>query len=295
MSEARSVTVGVDGSAPAMAALDWAAQYAHARNMVLQVLTAVGWPGERPAYGGYQLAELKDAARIDGQHTVDAAVDRVRTVMPGLAVAGRVSDEPAVRALLDASVFSDLVVVGCRGLTPTASVVLGSVSTALSAHAASPVVVVRSDRQAGPTTPVVAGIDGSERDEATLEAAFAEADRAGAPLVVAHAWSDVTLVGVFGASVVPSWIEARHDAEELVHRQLAGWHGKYPDVRIGTVVEREQPAHMLLELAATAGLVVVGSHGRGGFAGMRLGSVARRLLHYADAPVLIVRGPHAEH
>jgi nucleotide-binding universal stress UspA family protein len=46
---------------------------------------------------------------------------------------------------------------------------------------------------------------------------------------------------------------------------------------------------MLLQLAGTADLVVVGSHGRGGFSGMRLGSVARRLVHHAQAPVLVVR------
>ena len=48
MSETHVVTVGVDGSAPALAALDWAAQYAQAHYVALRVLIAVGWPGERP-------------------------------------------------------------------------------------------------------------------------------------------------------------------------------------------------------------------------------------------------------
>jgi len=289
MSDARTITVGVDGSAPALAALDWAARYAHARTAPLEVVVAVGWPAERPVYGGYRLAELKDAARIDGERTLGRAVDRVRAALPDLAVSGRVSDGPAVQTLLDASAFSDPVVVGCRGLDPAASVLLGSVSSAVVTHAESNVVVVRADRHPGPEAPVVVGVDGSERSETTLAAAFAEADRWNAPLIVAHAWSDVSLVGMFGSSVVPSWIEARRDAEALVAHQVDAWRAKYPSVRVGTVVEREAPARMLRERSATAGLVVVGSHGRGGFAGMRLGSVARQLAHHADAPVLVVR------
>lgn len=293
MSDTSVVTVGVDGSAPSMAALDWAARFALTRDLPLEVLTAAGWPGEYQNYGGYRVAELKDAARIDGQKTLDRAVDRVRAALPDLPVSGRVSDETPVRALLEASAFSGLVVVGCRGLTPAAGVILGSVSTAVTAHAECPVVVVRADRLPGPDAPIVAGIDGSDRDAATLEAAFAEADRWAAPLTVAYAWSDVSLIGMFGAAAVPSWIEARREADEMVGRQVATWRTKYPRVRVTTIVRREQPARMLLELAGKAGLVVVGSHGRGGFAGMLIGSVARRLVHHADAPVLVVRTPGA--
>ncbi|GAA3399300.1 universal stress protein [Cryptosporangium minutisporangium] len=293
MSDTSVVTVGIDGSAPAMAALDWAARYALARELPLQVLIAVGWPSERQIYAGYRVAELRDAARIDGQKTLERAVTRVGAALPALSVSGRVSDEPPVHALLDASAFSELVVVGCRGLNPAAEMILGSVSAAVSAHARSPVVVVRADRLPGPDAPVVVGIDGSERDAAALDAAFGEADRWAAPLVVAHAWSDVSLVGMFDAAAAPSWIEVRHHADELVKRQVTAWQTRYPRVRVTTVVEREQPARMLLDLAEKAGLVVVGSHGRGGFAGMLIGSVARRLVHHADAPVLVVRTPTA--
>ncbi|MFC7760032.1 universal stress protein [Catellatospora bangladeshensis] len=49
------------------------------------------------------------------------------------------------------------------------------------------------------------------------------------------------------------------------------------------------PGRVLVELSATAQLVVVGSRGRGGFSGMLLGSVSQQILYHASCPVLVVR------
>ena len=55
------------------------------------------------------------------------------------------------------------------------------------------------------------------------------------------------------------------------------------------IVVADRPAHQLLEQAATAQLLVVGSHGRGGFAGMVLGSVSTSVIHGAQMPVIVAR------
>ncbi|WP_345409075.1 universal stress protein, partial [Amycolatopsis samaneae] len=51
----------------------------------------------------------------------------------------------------------------------------------------------------------------------------------------------------------------------------------------------DRPRHALLELSGRARLVVVGSHGRGGFTGMLLGSTGQALVQHARCPVLVVR------
>jgi nucleotide-binding universal stress UspA family protein len=90
---------------------------------------------------------------------------------------------------------------------------------------------------------------------------------------------------------VPDWSQVHSDAEELLAERLAGWEERYPDVNVCRVVECDQPARQLLEQSKSAQLVVVGSHGRGGFTGMLLGSVSTAVVHAARTPVIVARTP----
>lgn len=244
-----------------------------------------------PVYTPYPLGDIREAIEKEALRALDAALVRVQRAAPGLDVSGSLDDRAPIPALLEAARNSGLVVVGCRGLTEFAGLLLGSVSASITAHASCSVAVVRGSGPVRTDAPVVVGIDGSGGDDATLTAAFEEAVARKTGLLAVHAWSDMTLETAAGTvtGVWPTWDRLRQEAVNRVEATLDTWRAKYPSVWVSTHVIRDRPAVALLEAGQTAQLLVVGSHGRGGFAGMRLGSVARRLVHHADCPVLIVR------
>jgi nucleotide-binding universal stress UspA family protein len=74
----------------------------------------------------------------------------------------------------------------------------------------------------------------------------------------------------------------------MTYRGIHELRQRYPRTPIRSVVVRDRPAHALLDHAQAAQLVVVGRQGRGGFAGMLLGSTSRTVLHGAQCPVMLV-------
>ena len=282
------IVVAVDGSESAAAAALWAAAEAARRHTALLVFTAYGY--EDFAYGGKiyppsDWLKIKEAAADDllreTRSTLEAAV-------PGLEITAETSDRGPVPALLEVSERARVLVTG-EPVNALQGLFSGSPDVDLAARAHCPIVVVRGAETAA-DAPVVVGVDGSPLSEAAIAWAFEEASLRNAPLIALHAWHDGDTDGLFTEGNVHFQGEAVEDADRrLVAQRQAGWQERYPDVKVERLVERDKPRHRLLAASRTAQLIVVGSRGRGGFAGLVLGSTSQALLHHAGCPVMVVR------
>ncbi|MFJ8430755.1 universal stress protein [Kitasatospora sp. NPDC094019] len=136
---------------------------------------------------------------------------------------------------------------------------------------------------------IVVGVDGSPASEQALRWALDYARVAGGTVHAVAAWEYPAFYGFAGASL-PS---AEFNPEELAHRVLSETvtrvAGARPEVRVTESVLPGNAAQALLEAAGGAALLVVGSRGRGGFAGALLGSVSRHVTEHAACPVVVVR------
>ncbi|MCB0923033.1 MAG: universal stress protein [Mycobacterium sp.] len=290
------IIVGVDGSASSTAAVMWAAQEACSRDLPLLVVTVVApiapvggpWP-EVPVPENYERRQASEA-----QGLVDAAVLTASGGPHGhsLRVAGEVMSGPVVANLVDISKQADMIVVGCRGVGGVSRALLGSVSSGLVHHAHCPVAVIHAEGRPSDRAPVVVGIDGSATSELATAIAFDEASRRGVDLVAVHAWSDTGPIEFASANWAPiEWRNIRDAEEEVLGERLSGYGDRYPDVTVHKVVVSDRPGPRLVEKAEEAQLLVLGSHGRGGFPGMLLGSVCSAVVNSAQIPVIIARTP----
>src|SRR5829696_6125915 len=287
--ERPGIVVGTDGSPISKVAVQWAARDAAMRNVSLTVvhvangLVAAWSQTPIPAgFGAWQQQQgrrlLDDAVRIVEEATTGAGPARVKTEMYYSAT---------VPTLVDMSKEAEMVVVGSHGQGAFGSL-LGSVSMGVVHHAHCPVAVIRDDAPPMPNpaqVPVLVGIDGSPASERATAIAFDEASRRRVDLIALHAWSDTRMLDFPGVD----WSAMKSSEDAVLAERLAGWQERYPDVKIARLVVCDRPARQLIEHSESAQLVVVGSHGRGGFAGMLLGSVSMAVVQSARTPVIVAR------
>ena len=287
-SRADIVVVGIDGSEHARRAADWAATEADRRHAELRLVHAYSLPVA--GYAGYSMApdDLGTIMRVEGAAMLRKIAADLRVDHPNLAVTSRLFQGDAVVALRSESDHARLTVVGSRGTGRLTGALLGSVALAISSHGTAPVAVIPAEGPGGDAAgPVVVGVDGSATSEAAIGFAFDDAAVRGVPLLAVHTWNAGRSAPA-GAAATDS-TEVEEGERAMLSEQLAGWRDKYPDVDVRPIVERGRPTATLLQYAQRAQLVVVGSRGRGGFAGMVLGSTSHSLITHAICPVIVVR------
>jgi len=289
MNARRTVLVGIDGSDAALRAVRWAVPEARRRRAVLHLVTALAWTEDRlVGLPGLGQAPYGQYLRTAAEHGLAAAEAAALKADPDLPVERELALSFPAGLLLERSQTAELLVIGDHGRGRIASAVAGSVAISVAARSTCPIVVVRGPEPApDPALPVVVGIDGTPLSEAAIPFAFAAAAARRVPLVAVHTWLDE--INDPALAELVDWQTAAVQAEELLAERLAGWGEKYPDVPVQRVVARGRAALALLDQAARAQLVVVGSRGHGEIAGLLLDSVSNALVHGAACPVAIVR------
>jgi nucleotide-binding universal stress UspA family protein len=282
-----AIVVGVDSSVDSDLAVSWALALAERTHRPVHFVHVQ--PAAPPYVSGEEALESWDRA---GQSVLDLAVAEAEQVHGVPVSAQNVRDDGRATAevLTRLSREAFLLVLGARGHGGFSGLLMGSVSQHASRHATCPVVAVRA-----PADPrahrVVVGVDDSEGAQDALGIAFEVAAARRLDVTAIHAWHAPSLYGP-GVAVLPMRQDVGEhlgEQEQMLARLVAPWRQKYPAVAVTTEVIPGHPGEVLGTASEHAALVVVGSRGRGAFAGMLLGSVGQEVLHRARCPVAIAR------
>lgn len=287
-----TIVVGVDGSDCSLDAFRWAVDEARRRRWAVTAVLAWGRPYVVPVYGNFS-----DAEWLQGQAEVQLS-DWLQGELgddPGIEVRREVRPGPPARVLLEAAHDAGLLVVGSRGRGGFASLVLGSVSQQCAQHAPCPVMILRRDASAGgqghtdrPTPRIVVGVDGSGAARQALRWALEEARLRHATVDVVHAWRMPYPDGYpVRTLTLPPAVEVEHEARRLLDAAV-GSAAAGAGTQVEPILVCDSAARALIDTAKGADMVVVGSRGRGEFAGLLLGSVSQKVLHHASCPVVVI-------
>jgi nucleotide-binding universal stress UspA family protein len=287
----KALVVGTDGSSAAAEALAWAVEESHRRRVPLHVVTA--WsPSRDPQETQWlstmtSVSELRTAVADELAATVTSAVESANH--HEVSISTEVAYGHPAKALIDESDPDRLLVVGSRGRGALSGIVLGSVSQACAQYARGPVVVVRGSTPTAGSGRVVVGVDGSAESLAALRFAAVDARLRGAPLQVVHVWQDTDHAA--HGRFVPPGESAKARADEAWYDILRAVLDIAPDVEIISEHVAGYAQSVLLKASKGAALLVVGSRGLGGWAGLMLGSVSLHCITQSACPVAVIRAP----
>jgi nucleotide-binding universal stress UspA family protein len=138
---------------------------------------------------------------------------------------------------------------------------------------------------------VVAGYDGSPESWTAVRVAAWEAERRSRPLTLVHGYFERLQYAAYGWSPYQPVVEdALADARAMLADGAKRISDECPGLSVHTQLSAGGGAGTLVQASQVAELVVVGSRGHGGFAGLSLGSVAAQTAAHAGCPVMVVRG-----
>ncbi|MCX4776601.1 universal stress protein [Streptomyces sp. NBC_01264] len=283
IAEGRDIMVGIDPTGRWLLPLAWAADEAHRRNVRLRLVLAV--PSPHDTEHMVDDTAQHDAVRQASSEALEEAAVWARERHSGTELATVLRDGYPAPVLCGTSRHARMVVLGSRHLTRPEEIFSGcSVVLPVTAQADCRVVVVGGSEGVVTGPPrLVVGVDGSEASKKATAVAFQEASLRGCELHAISVWQPP----VFSFQNETAAVGAQR---RMLTETAAGWVQEYPDVKLTHEVLTGHPVECLAMAADHALALVVGRRGRGGYTGIRLGSVVHGLLHRAHCPVVTVPG-----
>ena len=279
----KDILVGVDGSPGSRHALDRALRLGQATGRTVRALHVWAPPAPRSAALGagylYDPFQEREEAREAASQLVDGEVSEALTRLmcdEPVTVRADVCEGSVGQELVRHADLSALVLMGTRGRGRIGNM-LGSSLPHVMHHAPCPVMVVPAAEPARASyARVVVGVDGSDWSRSALCWAYELARIEQAPLRVVHA------VARGDAPV--------HTEERVLWRkEVLAVLPREPEVELDVDVVAGRPEEVLAKGLGPDDLLVVGSRGTGGFAGVVLGSVSAACVAHPSVPVLVVK------
>ncbi len=290
---AAPIVVGYDASEQSAVAVRWAAAEAALAGADVLVVHVWGF-ADRPG-GGAGSSPLGQAVLAGVQAVADEGAEIVRRADASVAVSAVIGHGSPAQALVDRAHGARMLVLGRHGTGWFNEALTGSVATGAVQRATCPVVVVPADSaERRATGVVVVGIDGSAGADTALLTAVDEAVLRGSTLRIVTSWTraeasaTLSYWAVAYPGITPDEMALAH-AERVQAAARALLAERELSIEVAWEVTEGPAAHVLTQASAAADLVVVGARGRGGLAGLLLGSVSRGVVRRSRCPVLVTR------
>ncbi|MHA7304219.1 universal stress protein [Arthrobacter sp. TMN-49] len=282
------IVVGVDGSPPSRAALEWAAHRVQRGGSSLLLVHSVPDFLVSPGHDEYESVR----AALEGMLTSEAA--SAREFAPGVEVQTILQfGEPAL-VLAELSASSAMVVVGNDRSADVHGEGFGAINLQLATIGRCPVAVIPA-RRGQANDGVVVGIDGSPQSMAAASFAAAEA---------VDIEQELTVVYVSPAAALPAQAAAAGPAigqlddtrgRMILETVVAAVRARHIHLTVcERFVHHDVPARALIDAGRGAAMLVVGNRGRGATHQAIRGSAIHELLQHVPCPVVLTPQDYAD-
>ncbi|MBF6182247.1 universal stress protein [Nocardia otitidiscaviarum] len=269
------VVVGVDGSAAALRAVEWAAATALSRSAPLRLVYVLP-PLDRPQYRPGGSRHRQAVAALDSaRRTALRSTAELESTAP-LDIVVDIRHGHADRELLELSRSADLIALGTADIGLFAHMVLGSTALAVSRAARCPVALIR--RTPAGSGPVLVVVSAWHTARPALRHAFRAAAALRTDVVVARLWQGRS----WAAPGYPAPVGAVVSDARIRHCQR-----DFPTVSVRPITVVGDAVSAVERFSTAARLVVIGNDGTADYPS-RLRRIARDLVHHAPCPVLLI-------